>query len=52
VEFLADIRDERRFESLDALVEQIGADVAEARRLIDTHHRTGTSWPMDEGETS
>ncbi len=52
VEFLADIRDERRFESLDALVEQIGADVAEARRLIDTHHRAGTSWPVDEGETS
>lgn len=52
VEFLADIRDERRFESLDALVEQIGADVAEARQLLDTHRRAGTPWPVDEGETS
>ncbi|MFI9653466.1 bifunctional riboflavin kinase/FAD synthetase [Guyparkeria sp. GHLCS8-2] len=52
VEFLADIRDERRFESLDALVEQIGADVAEARRLIDTHRRTGKPWQVDEGETA
>ncbi|KTG17021.1 MULTISPECIES: bifunctional riboflavin kinase/FAD synthetase [unclassified Guyparkeria] len=50
VEFLADIRDERRFESLDALVEQIRADVDEARRLIDTY-RAGTPWPVDEGES-
>lgn len=49
VEFLAEIRDERRFESLDALVEQIGADVAEARRLIDMHRRAGTPWTVDEG---
>ncbi|MFO7808467.1 bifunctional riboflavin kinase/FAD synthetase [Guyparkeria sp.] len=52
VEFLADIRDERRFESLDALVEQIGADVAEARRLIDTHRRAGKPWSVDEGVTA
>ncbi|MFN2381098.1 MAG: bifunctional riboflavin kinase/FAD synthetase [Guyparkeria sp.] len=52
VEFLADIRDERRFESLDALVEQIEADVAEARRLIDTHRQGGAPWPVDEGVAS
>lgn len=50
VEFLADIRDERRFDSLDALVEQIQADVDQARRLIDAHRRTDTPWPVDEGE--
>lgn len=50
VEFLAEIRDERRFESLDALVEQIHADEARARHLIDSHQQTGTPWLVDEGE--
>ncbi len=32
--FVARLRDELRFESLDALVEQMGRDVVEARRLL------------------
>ncbi|MFO7582885.1 bifunctional riboflavin kinase/FAD synthetase [Guyparkeria sp.] len=47
VDFLAGIRDERRFESLDALVEQIGRDVAEARGLIDTHEGADHPWAVD-----
>ena len=34
VDFIARIRDERRFEGIDALVAQITADAAEARRLL------------------
>jgi riboflavin kinase / FMN adenylyltransferase len=34
VEFVAKLRDEQRFESLDALVEQMHRDAAEARRVL------------------
>jgi riboflavin kinase/FMN adenylyltransferase len=34
VDFVARVRDERRFESVDALVEQIRADIAVAGRLL------------------
>ena len=50
VDFLAAIRDERRFESLDALVGQIGRDVAEARGLIETHQGAGRHWAVDRTE--
>ena len=33
LEFLKRLRGEKRFESVDALVEQMGADVAEARAI-------------------
>lgn len=35
VEFVAKIRDEEKFESLDALVQQMNRDAAEARRLLE-----------------
>jgi riboflavin kinase / FMN adenylyltransferase len=35
VEFVAKIRDEEKFESLDALVQQMHRDAAEARRLLE-----------------
>lgn len=50
VDFLAAIRDERRFESLDALIEHIRHDVAQARALIDAHEQTGDPWPVDQEE--
>ncbi len=50
VDFLAGIRDERRFESLDALVEQIDRDVAEARGLIEAHEGAGRHWAVDRTE--
>ncbi|MFW5954640.1 MAG: bifunctional riboflavin kinase/FAD synthetase [Guyparkeria sp.] len=50
VDFLAAIRDERRFESLDALVEQIERDVAEARALIEAREHRGGPWPVDINE--
>jgi riboflavin kinase/FMN adenylyltransferase len=50
VDFLAGIRDERRFESLDALVGQIGRDVAEARGLIEAHDATNRPWAVDRTE--
>ena len=34
VEFVAKIRDEEKFASLDALVQQMHLDAAEARRLL------------------
>ena len=34
VEFLRRLRGERRFESVDALVEQMGSDVDEARAIV------------------
>ncbi|HER34407.1 MAG: bifunctional riboflavin kinase/FAD synthetase [Halothiobacillaceae bacterium] len=51
VEFLDAIRDERRFDSLDALVEQIDLDVEEARRRIQAHPPE-RPWPVDAGEIS
>jgi riboflavin kinase/FMN adenylyltransferase len=39
VDFLHKLRDERKFPSLDALVEQIGRDVEEAKEF---HHHRGT----------
>ena len=50
VEFLADIRDERRFASLDALVEQIRADVGAARGLMETIDRAALARPLNEGD--
>jgi riboflavin kinase/FMN adenylyltransferase len=50
VDFLAGIRDERRFESLDALVEQIDRDVAGARELIDAKGRSIRPWAVDRME--
>lgn len=50
VDFLAAIRDERRFESLDALIEHIQHDVAQARALIDAHEQAGDAWPVDQEE--
>ena len=41
-EFLARMRDEQRFESLEALREQIGRDVAGARELLATSPARGT----------
>jgi riboflavin kinase/FMN adenylyltransferase len=35
VEFVAKIRDEEKFADLDALVQQMHRDAAEARRLLD-----------------
>jgi riboflavin kinase / FMN adenylyltransferase len=37
VEFVAKIRDEEKFENLDALVQQMHRDAAEARRLLPAH---------------
>jgi len=37
VEFVAKIRDEEKFENLDALVQQMHRDAAEARRLLSVH---------------
>lgn len=37
VEFVAKIRDEEKFEDLDALVQQMHRDAAEARRLLPAH---------------
>ena len=37
VEFVAKIRDEEKFENLDALVAQMHRDAAEARRLLSAH---------------
>jgi riboflavin kinase/FMN adenylyltransferase len=34
VEFVARLRDELTFPSMDAMVEQIGRDAAEARRIV------------------
>lgn len=50
VDFLAGIRDERRFESLDALVEQIDRDVADARERIETQERSDRPWAVDRTE--
>ena len=36
VEFVARLRDEKKFESVDALVAQITDDVAQTRRILDT----------------
>jgi riboflavin kinase/FMN adenylyltransferase len=36
VDFIARIRDEQRFDGVDALVAQIGDDVVAARRILDT----------------
>jgi riboflavin kinase/FMN adenylyltransferase len=36
VEFVAKLRDEENFPTLDALVEQIHRDAAEARRILST----------------
>jgi len=35
VDFVRRLRDEKRFESLDALVEQMHRDAAEARRALE-----------------
>jgi len=35
VEFVAKLRDEERFATLEALVEQIHRDAAEARRILN-----------------
>jgi len=35
VQFVAKLRDEKRFDSLDAMVEQMHRDAAEARRVLD-----------------
>jgi riboflavin kinase/FMN adenylyltransferase len=37
VEFVAKIRDEEKFASLDALVQQMHRDAAEARTLLNAH---------------
>jgi len=50
VDFLAAIRDERRFDSLEALVEQIDRDVAGARELIDAQARSARPWAVDRTE--
>jgi riboflavin kinase/FMN adenylyltransferase len=37
VEFVAKIRDEEKFENLDALVQQMHRDAAEARAILQTN---------------
>jgi len=38
VEFVAKLRDEEKFSTLEAMVAQIDLDAAQARRLLAAHH--------------